>query len=230
MSMRSKLALWLAWRRSFNRILDGGRVRVWAAAQLATGPPETEVTSAVGQRTNRLERGGCKRPRQSVHRKPRYCGKGVWLKNFWHSRHDHCRVHVSNPALPGAVVEMIYRTYSPTKFDCNSEFFANFTYHGIFHAFAGFDFSTWQPPMVRFRASSSFDKKYLRSFDDRCSAAQARFGFYDRSDLVRHCSSVGRITIRRHESLRWRVTPKPVIGPRVARTRWAPTRAAGYLR
>ena len=92
--------------------------------------------------------------------------------------------------MPGAVIAMIHRTYSPTKLDCNSEFFANFTYHGIFHAFAWFDFSTWQPPVVRFRASSSFDKKYLRSFDDRRSAAQARFGFSDRSGLIGHSSSV----------------------------------------
>jgi hypothetical protein len=37
-------------------------------------------------------------------------------------------------------------------------------------------------------------------------------------------SSVGRITIRRYESPGWRVTPEPVIGPRLARTRWASTR------
>jgi hypothetical protein len=34
---------------------------------------------------------------------------------------------------------------------------------------------------------------------------------------------VGRITIRRCESPRWRVTPEPVIGPRLARTRWVPS-------
>jgi len=38
---------------------------------------------------------------------------------------------------------------------------------------------------------------------------------------------VGRIMIRRYGSPRWRVTPEPVIGPRFARTRWAPTRPTG---
>jgi hypothetical protein len=38
---------------------------------------------------------------------------------------------------------------------------------------------------------------------------------------------VGRIMIRRYVSLRWRVTPEPAIGPRFARTRWAPTRPTG---
>jgi hypothetical protein len=52
-----------------------------------------------------------------------------------------------------------------------SEFFANFTYHGIFHGFAGFDFFHLAAPSGSLQGSSSFDKKYLRSFDDRRSAA-----------------------------------------------------------
>ena len=35
---------------------------------------------------------------------------------------------------------------------------------------------------------------------------------------------VGRIMIRHDESAISPVTPEPVIGPRLARTRWAPTR------
>jgi hypothetical protein len=34
--------------------------------------------------------------------------------------------------------------------------------------------------------------------------------------------------IRCSESLRWRVTPEPAIGPLFARTRWAPTRLTGW--
>jgi len=66
---------------------------------------------------------------------------------------------------------MIDSTYQSTKLDCYSEFFTNFTFNSIFHAFTGFDFPAWESPMVRLWVSSSLNEKYLRLFYDRRSAA-----------------------------------------------------------
>ena len=81
---------------------------------------------------------------------------------------------------------MIHGAYPSHKLDRDSEFFHDFPDNGIFHAFTGFDFSTGQPPMIRFGASLPLDQKDPGLVDDRGAAAQAWNGLVVAFEVVTH--------------------------------------------